>query len=540
MKTLILFLFLFLALSESGIGILAQNDDVEAILRKAYELDTSNPEEAIKNAQQAYEIGKERNDPVICSRALFIYARITMFEGDFDLGLSLCFNALNYCPDDSISLQAEIYNGIGWGYTKLNNKDRAIDYTDKSLEIYQELSDSIGIALSYNHKGFIYYNAQEYDKADYFFNMALDIFRKTNSQRNIAAVINNLCMSPGNSEEKVKLIQEAIKINLSLGIIWSVAANYNNLGKQYYYLHKYEDALVALDMAKEYAQRVKAKDLLSENYLQRSLIYAAQKDYPLAYSCLQKQTEVNKEIQSEKNLREIERKITSQQLLKLKQEYELQQKEHDLAILQENWIITFIVMLLCILLLFARFRWFKKKKELELIAQQYELEQSQRKIMELEIKEKEEKIGNIDHELQAAKEKLGYMLLFLRSRNELLEKIRNMIRETYKMESAEQLTYLKKVNTFIAQYQIEEQKDELSIQIEEQNKAFSKRLEERFPCITTAEKNLAVLLRMNLSSKEITLITGNSTKTISMTRHRLRKHLELASDEDIIAFLQKV
>ena len=47
MKTLILFLFLFLALSESGIGILAQNDDVEAILRKAYELDTSNPEEAI-------------------------------------------------------------------------------------------------------------------------------------------------------------------------------------------------------------------------------------------------------------------------------------------------------------------------------------------------------------------------------------------------------------------------------------------------------------------------------------------------------------
>lgn len=538
MKTLIL--FLFLALSESGIGILAQNDGVEAILRKAYELDTSNPEEAIKNAQQAYEIGKERNDPVICSQALFIYARITMFEGDFDLGLSLCFNALNYCPDDSISLQAEIYNGIGWGYTKLNNKDKAIDYTDKSLEIYQELSDSIGIALSYNHKGFIYYNAQEYDKADYFFNMALDIFRKTNSQRNIAAVINNLCMSPGNSEEKVKLIQEAIKINLSLGIIWSVAANYNNLGKQYYYLHKYDDALVALDMAKEYAQRVKAKDLLSENYLQRSLIYAAQKDYPLAYSCLQKQTEVNKEIQSEKNLREIERKITSQQLLKLKQEYELQQKEHDLAILQKNWIITFIVMLLCILLLFARFRWFKKKKELELIAQQYELEQSQRKIMELEIKEKEEKIGNIDHELQAAKEKLGYMLLFLRSRNELLEKIRNMIRETYKMESAEQLTYLKKVNTFIAQYQIEEQKDELSIQIEEQNKAFSKRLEERFPCITTAEKNLAVLLRMNLSSKEITLITGNSTKTISMTRHRLRKHLELASDEDIIAFLQKV
>lgn len=537
MRTLIL--FLFLTLLESGIGILAQSD-TESLLKKATKLVASNPEEALKCAQKAYEIAKEQNNAVLCSRALSTCGRITMFEGDFDLGLSLYFNALNYCPSDSLSIQAEIYNGIGWGYTRLNSKNKAIDYIDKSLKIYQQLSDSIGIALSYNHKGFIYYYSKEYDKADYFFNLALDICRKKNNQRNIAAIINNLCMLPGNSEKKIELIQESIKINLSLGVIWSVAENYNNLGKQYYYLHKYDDALLALDIAKEYAQKVKAKDLLSENYLQRSLIYAAQKDYPFAYNYLQKQVEISKEIQSEKSICEIERKISNQELLKLKQEYELQQKEHDLILLRKNWITTIVGMLLCLVLLLIRFRLFKKKKELELIARQYELEQSQRKIMELEIKEKEERIGKIDTELQAAKEKLGYMLLFLRSRNELLEKIRNMIRETYKMDPAEQLTHLKKVNTFIAQYQIEEEKEELALQIEEQNKAFSKRLEERFPSITTAEKNLAVLLRMNLSSKEITLITGNSTKTISMTRHRLRKHMELAPEEDIIAFLQKI
>lgn len=532
-------IFLFLILYGPGIGVLAQTD-VESLLRRAYDLDMTDPGEAIKCAQQAYQIGQEKDDPVICSRALSSYAWVVMLEGDFELSLSLYFNALNYCSDDSLRMRAHIYNSIGWVYTKLNYKNKANDYIDRSLKIYRQLSDLSGIATSYNNKGLVYYYDQEYNKADHYFHLALDISRKLGDQRYIAGIINNLCMSPGNSETKIKLIQESIDINLSLNAIWSVAENYNNLAKQYYYLHKYNDSFLALDIAKEYAQKVRAKDLLGENYLQRSLVYAAQKDYPLAYSWLQKQIEVSKEIQSEKNIREVERKISNQQLLRLKQEYELQQKEHDLAILRRNWAITIIGMLLCMLLLFMRFRWFKKKKELELIARQYELEQSQRKVMELEIKEKEETIGNIDNELHAAKEKLGYMLLFVRSRNELLEKIRNMIRNAYKMEPAEQLTYLKKINTFIAQYQIEEQKDELSVHIEEQNNAFSKRLQERYPDITPNEKNLSVLLRMNLSSKEIALITGNSVKTISMGRHRLRKHLELGSEEDIIAFLQRI
>lgn len=532
-------LFLFLILCGSGIAALAQSE-VESLLKKAYDLDMTNPDEAIKCARQAYQIGQEKNDPVICSRALNSYAWVVMLEGDYELSLSLYFNALSYCPEDSLSIKAHIYSSIGWVYTKLDDKEKANNYINKGLDLFKKLSNLSGIATSYNNKGLVYYYDREYDKADYYFRLALDISRKIGNQRYIAGIINNLCMSPGDSQAKIRLIQESITINKSLDLIWCVAENYNNLAKQYYYLHHYSDALLALDMAKEYAQKVKAKDLLGENYLQRSLVYAAQKDYPLAYSWLQKQIEISREIQSEKSIREIERKISNRELLRLKQEYELQQKEHDLAILRRNWTITIIGMLLCMLLFLICFRWFKRKKELELIARQYELEQSQRKVMELEIKEKEETIGNIDNELHAAKEKLGYMLLFLRSRNELLEKIRNMIRAAYKMEPTEQLTYLKKINTFIAQYQVEEQKDELSVHIEEQNSAFLKRLQERYPDITPNEKNLSVLLRMNLSSKEMALITGNSIKTISMGRHRLRKHLELGSEEDIATFLRRI
>ena len=146
MKTRIL--FLFLACIWQGTGLLAKEDEnVESILQQAYDLDTSHPEEAIEKAKQAYEIGKGINDAVICSRALSFYARITMFEGDHELGLRLYLNALNFCPPDSISILADIYSGIGWGYTELDDREKALDYIDKSLRIYQKQADTIGVAM---------------------------------------------------------------------------------------------------------------------------------------------------------------------------------------------------------------------------------------------------------------------------------------------------------------------------------------------------------------------------------------------------------
>ena len=47
----------------------------------------------------------------------------------------------------------------------------------------------------------------------------------------------------------------------------------------------------------------------------------------------------------------------------------------------------------------------------------------------------------------------------------------------------------------------------------------------RHPNLTQGEKHLASLLRVNLSTKEIAMLTGNTPKTINMNRYRLRKAL---------------
>ncbi len=69
---------------------------------------------------------------------------------------------------------------------------------------------------------------------------------------------------------------------------------------------------------------------------------------------------------------------------------------------------------------------------------------------------------------------------------------------------------------------------------------FYKRLNERFPAITPNELKLCAFLKLNMSTKEISSITYQSTETLKKARFRLRKKLGLIRDENLMAFLNQV
>lgn len=76
------------------------------------------------------------------------------------------------------------------------------------------------------------------------------------------------------------------------------------------------------------------------------------------------------------------------------------------------------------------------------------------------------------------------------------------------------------------------------LNIEEKNKEFIEKLTKEHPNLTQGEKYLATMLRVNLSTKEISMISGNSPKTINMNRYRLRKALNLPTEKDLVEYLQ--
>ena len=66
---------------------------------------------------------------------------------------------------------------------------------------------------------------------------------------------------------------------------------------------------------------------------------------------------------------------------------------------------------------------------------------------------------------------------------------------------------------------------------------FYSSLNERYPNLTAGEYKLCSFLKMNLSSKEIALITGKSQQSVDVARSRLRKKMGLENHENISSII---
>ena len=80
----------------------------------------------------------------------------------------------------------------------------------------------------------------------------------------------------------------------------------------------------------------------------------------------------------------------------------------------------------------------------------------------------------------------------------------------------------------------------LNKQINEIYKDFFDKLEQKFSGITKAEKRLCVMLYLNMSSKEIAIITNTTLRSVETSRYRLRKKFNLLRDEDMVNFLRNI
>ena len=134
-----------------------------------------------------------------------------------------------------------------------------------------------------------------------------------------------------------------------------------------------------------------------------------------------------------------------------------------------------------------------------------------------------------------------YSLLF-NARNELLDKLRDLVREGYKLTPVQQEAHLKKISAAIGLSQFKEKKNEKTLMdiIYERNKLFFEHLNERCSTLTENDKRLALYIHFDISTRDIAQMTGQQVKTVSMARFRLRKDLGYVNDEEMNAALKSM
>ena len=499
----------------------------------------SNPKQASYYAAQAAALFPEDQPNEICTQAMILHSQAEQLLGNFDLSIKNLYDAQRYINPANKRQTAQLYSLMGRVYSKLGDYNKGIELNDKATSIFKSLGDSASVAGCYNERGVMHYLLDEFVVAEKFLQRALTINRAQRNLKEIATNLNNLCLYQGDTEKKLSLIQEAIAINKNLDAQWSLGENYNNMGKQYYFGEQYSKALEALQKAYEYAHNIGAKELICDNYEYSSWVYAAIGDYKQAYTRLSQMYALSKELQSSNKLRNIEQEISYKRYQDQKYATEMQEQTYKIELLKRNlWFLGSVLVLGLAFSIFL-YKWYKRRKGLQLIEARYQLELSQRELSELKLHQQELELQNIQNALDSSQQEVTSFAVFLRSRNELLDKIREMIKEGYKMDNQALIPHLKEVNAYISQYQSgDKTNNALLLNIEDKSKEFIERLTKEHPNLTQGEKYLATMLRVNLSTKEISMISGNSPKTINMNRYRLRKALNLPTEKDLVEYLQ--
>ena len=501
----------------------------------------NNPKQASYYAAQASALFPEDEPSEVRAQAMFLYCQAEQLLGNFDLSLKNLYDTQKYIDPANKQQSAQLYSLMGRVYSKLGDYNKAIELNDKATSIFKVIGDSTSVAGCYNERGVMHHFMNEFVVAERFFQRALAINRAQRNLKEIATNLNNLCLYRGNTEEKLSFIQEAITINKNLDAQWSLGENYNNMGKQYYYGKQYSNALEALRKAYEYAHNIGARELICDNYEYSSMVYAAIGDYAQAYKYLDKRYHLGKELQSSNKLRNIEQEISYKRYQDQKYATEMQEQTYKIELLKRNLWLLGSVLILGIAFSIFLYKWYKRRKDLQLIEARYQLQLSEKEVAELKMHQQELELQIVHNALATSRQEATSFAVFLKSRNELLDKIRGMVKEGYKMDAQAITPHLKKINAFISQSQSGDKTNSaLLTNIDDKSNEFLQRLVAIHPKLTQGEKYLATLLRVNLSTKEISMLTGTTPKTINMNRYRLRKSLNLSSEEDLTDYLQNI
>ena len=501
----------------------------------------NNPKQASYYAAQASALFPEDEPSEVRAQAMILYCQAEQLLGNFDLSIKNLYDTQKYIHPTNKKQMAQLCSLMGRVYSKLGDYNKAIELNDKATSIFKSIGDSTSVAGCYNERGVMHHFMSEFTVAERFFQRALAINRAQRNLKEIATNLNNLCLYRGNTEEKLSFIQEAITINKNLDAQWSLGENYNNMGKQYYYGKQYSNALEALRKAYEYAHNIGARELICDNYEYSSMVYAAIGDYAQAYKYLDKRYHLGKELQSSNKLRNIEQEISYKRYQDQKYATEMQEQTYKIELLKRNLWLLGSVLILGIAFSIFLYKWYKRRKDLQLIKARYQLQLSEKEVTELKMHQQELELQNVHNALATSRQEATSFAVFLKSRNELLDKIRGMVKEGYKMDAQAITPHLKKINAFISQSQSGDKTNSaLLTNIDDKSNEFLQRLVAIHPKLTQGEKYLATLLRVNLSTKEISMLTGTTPKTINMNRYRLRKSLNLSSEEDLTDYLQNI
>lgn len=463
-----------------------------------YQSINSNNNKSINAMNNAMEYAQKTNDPKAVIEVNLAFGNLYASQGNINQSTQYYDKVLkNNIDKNTIDIISNAFTQKAKNLKKTYNYKESLSLIDSSLYLcIREFNDSLQI-INYSLKGEIYDSIKDFESAKKYYMQAAKLAYDT------------------------KFFDNCGKNMLSIGFLNKKSKNY-------------ETAIEIFKMICDSTEKFKMFEICQQSYYQISQCYALIGEYENAYLAFNKYDsyyDSTNMANHEKNMN----KLRNNELLSLNiKDLKIKELEQESQKRKESrWFLfaltTSVLSLISItfIILHLRNKTLIHKNKETTYEQQLKIDKMENDLMEYQLKSSKESVVNL--------------ALHLKSYIELINPLKDELKEILNIPKEQQHEKIKSIyNNLQKNILILNNKSTLNKDINLIYKDFLDRLNEKYPDLTKSEKKLCSMLYMNMSSKDIAVITNTTIRSVETSRYRLRKKFNLSREDDIVGFLQNL
>lgn len=431
-----------------------------------------------------------------------------------DIALQYYLKAYDiYKNSGNLEEVAKLENNLAIIYAVGNNKEKALKYFLNVYRYQKSKNDSVKRIKILNNIGTLYLN-KNLDSSLHYYYQAYSINKLIKDNSLEVNVCTNLARAYALKKDKKKAdyyFDKAFSLlnndvdNIGQAFVYESFSEYKLKDK------KYDEVIVnakkALELRKENVYSYSGLNLNKILYQ----VYINKEDYKNAVYYFKRYNAINDSIHVEEKAVNIER-------IKLEQDYKVRTQIKTLIEQKKLFKysvvgLVLVIGILILIILLIKYRNKNIKNQLE----QEKLKSNMQALNESLEAKKKVLIGKAMAEIHRTD-----------SINEILTDLKQIKLKTINKEMQQAIDIVlkrleKNLNTDIWK--------EFEISFEQVHKSFFDKLTIDYPSLTPKDRRLCALLYLDLSTKEISQITGQSFKSIENARTRLRKKFDLTNEK---------
>ena len=466
---------------------------------------------------------------------------------------------------------------LGVGYWTLGELKLALEKLTEAEKLYLETGDMEGAANCLMNTAMVYADIQEYGKALDIYNRSIQKFTELGLDGRIATTftkIGTVLMEQGRLQDAKEYFTNALRMHARDSFVYGQAEAQNRLGTLFLIEGEAEQAEHHLRRARALSEHIDDKDGLISSQIQFGKLLRLEGKHGEAGQELEQALQIADERKLkkyqlsalfelkllEKEMGNLEKALLyndsyidlkdsiydtnkSKQIAALEFSNELEDKEKELALLQEQerldayikWgLLAGVIALTVISLLIIHYQRQQSVRNKELMASCEALAASTLENARLRERELQSQLDFKNKELTS------YALNFVQ-KNELLQELQEKIKSLKNGTPAAQKESILELDSLIRKHiGIDRDWEDFKRVFEEVHTDFHKKLMENHPELSANDLKICALTRLNLNIKETAGILNISPESVKTARYRLRKKLGLEPEEELLPYLLKL